>query len=54
MVTRFKKKSQIIDIGITAAGALLSVGIMLLELFGSDLAKRGLNWCLTFSTLRVL
>ena len=29
MVTRFKKKSQIIDIGITAAGALLSVGIML-------------------------
>ena len=29
MVTRFKKKPQIIDIGITAAGALLSVGIML-------------------------
>ena len=29
METRFKKKSQIIDIGITAVGAVLSVGIML-------------------------
>ena len=29
METRFKKKSQIIDIGITAVAALLSVGIML-------------------------
>ena len=29
METRFKKKSQIIDIGITAAGAVLSVGTML-------------------------
>jgi hypothetical protein len=29
METRFKKKSQIIDIGMTAAAAVLSVGIML-------------------------
>ena len=29
METRFKKKSQIIDIGITAVAAVLSVGIML-------------------------
>ncbi len=29
MATRFKKKGQIIDIGITAVAALLSVGIML-------------------------
>ena len=29
METRFKKKSQIIDVGITAVGAVLSVGTML-------------------------
>ena len=29
METRFKKKSQIFDIGMTAAAAVLSVGIML-------------------------
>ena len=29
METRFKKKSQIIDITITAVAAVLSVGIML-------------------------
>ena len=29
METRFKKKSQIIDVGVTAIGAVLSVGTML-------------------------
>lgn len=29
MGTRFKKKSQLIDIGITAVAAVLSVGIMI-------------------------
>ena len=29
METRFKKKSQLFDIGITAVAAMLSVGIML-------------------------
>ena len=49
MTTRFKKKSQIIDIGITAAAAVLSVGIMLygVRCFGLDEAwpELVLNLC---------
>ena len=39
METRFKKRSQIIDIGITAVAAVLSVGIMLYGVFHFGLAK---------------
>ena len=39
METRFKKRSQIIDIGITAVAAVLSVGIMLYGVIHFGLAK---------------
>ena len=49
METRFKKKSQIIDIGITAVGAVLSVGIMLYGIshfgFGEAWPELVLNLC---------
>ena len=45
METRFKKKSQIFDIGITAVCAVLSVGIMLYGIWLLGFARFGLNWC---------
>ena len=40
METRFKKKSQIFDIGITAVCAVLSVGIMLYGLVACFVSER--------------
>lgn len=39
METRFKKKSQIIDVGITAVAAVLSVGIMLYGVIRFELGE---------------
>ena len=55
METRFKKKSQIIDIGITAVAAVLSVGIMLYGIshFGLGEAWPELVLNLCYRRLRV-
>ena len=49
METRFKKKSQIIDIGITAVSVVLSVGTMLYGIsqfgFGEAWPELVLNLC---------